>query len=56
MEAHFPHVSDRPWVARYPKDVPTHLAYPSEPAYWLLEDAAERFPDPRSRAATTGRY
>ena len=37
-------MSDRPWVAHYPKDVPTHLEYPAEPVYWLLEDAAERFP------------
>ncbi|MBN9517739.1 AMP-binding protein, partial [bacterium] len=44
MLAHIPRVSDRLWVAHYPKDVPTHLEYPSEPAYWLLEEAAGRFP------------
>lgn len=44
MLAHIPRVSDRPWVAHYPKDVPTHLEYPPEPAYWLLEEAAGRVP------------
>lgn len=44
MMPHGLRVSDQPWVACYPKGVPTHLAYPSEPASWLLEDAAERFP------------
>lgn len=45
MVASGPHTSQRAWFARYPKDVPTHLDYPAEPLFWLLEDAAERFPD-----------
>lgn len=44
MVARLSHVSDQPWVAHYPKDVATHLEYPPEPASWLLEDAAGRFP------------
>ena len=39
------HLPDRPWVAHYPRDVPAHLEYPAEPVYWLLEEAAERFPN-----------
>jgi long-chain acyl-CoA synthetase len=37
-------LSERPWVAHYPKDVPNHLEYPQEPIYWLLEEAARRVP------------
>jgi long-chain acyl-CoA synthetase len=36
---------DRPWFACYPHNVPPHLEYPPEPLSWLLEDAAERFPN-----------
>ena len=42
MLASAPHVSERPWFARYPQNVPTHLDYPAEPLFWLLESAAER--------------
>ena len=45
MVASAPHMSERNWFAHYPPDVPTHLEYPPEPLFWLLEDAAERFPD-----------
>jgi long-chain acyl-CoA synthetase len=33
------------WLDRYPSSVPPHLEYPREPLYWLLEQAAARFPD-----------
>ena len=39
------HLPERPWVAHYPRDVPTHLDYPTEPVHWLLEEAARRVPD-----------
>ena len=45
MVASAPHLSERIWFAHYPRDVPTHLEYPAEPLFWLLEDAAERFPN-----------
>jgi long-chain acyl-CoA synthetase len=35
----------RPWHAHYPAGVPLHLEYPREPLGWLLEQAAERFPN-----------
>lgn len=37
--------SDRPWVDHYPPGVSPHLNYPTEPAFWLLEEAARRAPD-----------
>ncbi|MFO0826186.1 MAG: long-chain fatty acid--CoA ligase [Gemmataceae bacterium] len=33
-----------PWVAHYPQGVPTHLEYPQQPVFWLLEQAARRNP------------
>jgi long-chain acyl-CoA synthetase len=45
MLASAQHVSERIWFAHYPQNVPTHLDYPAEPLFWLLESAAERFPD-----------
>ncbi len=45
MLAGIPHLSEQPWIARYPQGVPAHLEYPAEPAFWLLEQAAERSPD-----------
>lgn len=45
MVASAPHTSERVWFAQYPREVPTHLEYPPEPLSWLLEDAAEKFPD-----------
>jgi long-chain acyl-CoA synthetase len=38
-------IARHPWVSHYPSDVPTHLDYPAEPAYWLLEEAARKVPD-----------
>ena len=38
------HLPDRPWVAHYPRDVPTHLNYPDKPIHWLLEEAARQVP------------
>jgi len=35
----------RPWLNSYPADVPAMLTYPEEPVTWLLERAAERWPD-----------
>jgi long-chain acyl-CoA synthetase len=36
----------RPWLDSYPPDVPHSLApYPEKPAWSLLEESAERFPD-----------
>jgi long-chain acyl-CoA synthetase len=39
------HLSERPWVAHYPEGVPTHLEYPAQPVFWLLEHAAEQHPE-----------
>jgi long-chain acyl-CoA synthetase len=37
---------ERPWLRSYPPDVPHTLApYPERPVWWLLESAAQRFPD-----------
>jgi long-chain acyl-CoA synthetase len=36
--------STPPWVAHYPFCIPAHLDYPEEPVWWLLERAAEQFP------------
>ena len=33
-----------PWLTHYPTCVPKHLDYPDEPVWWLLEHAAELFP------------
>ncbi len=38
-------MSERTWVAHYPRDIPAHLEYPSEPVFWLLEEAARRAPN-----------
>jgi long-chain acyl-CoA synthetase len=37
-------LSERPWVAHYPREVALRLDYPPEPLHWLLEDAARRAP------------
>ncbi|MDB5309001.1 MAG: AMP-dependent synthetase and ligase [Gemmataceae bacterium] len=37
-------LSHHPWIAHYPQGVSPHLNYPPEPVYWLLEEAARRFP------------
>jgi len=34
----------RPWMARYAPGVPHTLDYPEEPAFWLLEQTAQRVP------------
>ena len=36
--------SSTPWLKHYPPCVPTHLDYPDEPVWWLLEHAAVTFP------------
>lgn len=36
--------SATPWLKNYPVCTPAHLGYPSEPVWWLLEHAVERFP------------
>jgi long-chain acyl-CoA synthetase len=33
-----------PWLDRYPFCIPAHLEYPEQPVWWLLERAAEQFP------------
>ncbi len=33
-----------PWLNHYPACVPRHLLYPDQPVWWLLEQAATRFP------------
>jgi long-chain acyl-CoA synthetase len=33
------------WLDRYPAAVPASLEYPHEPLHWLLEHAADRFPN-----------
>jgi long-chain acyl-CoA synthetase len=38
------HLSERPWAAHYPREVPIRLEYPHEPVYWLLEEAARQVP------------
>ena len=32
------------WLKHYPLCTPPHLEYPDEPVWWLLEHAAQRFP------------
>jgi long-chain acyl-CoA synthetase len=39
-------MSERPWLANYPSDVPRTLApFPEKSVYALLEESADRFPD-----------
>jgi long-chain acyl-CoA synthetase len=45
MLASAPHLSERIWFAKYPRDVPTHLEYPPKPLFWFLEEAAARSPN-----------
>lgn len=33
-----------PWLKSYPICTPAHLGYPNEPVWWLLEHAAQKFP------------
>lgn len=33
-----------PWVSHYPFCIPAHLEYPEQPVWWLLERAADQFP------------
>eukprot|EP00456_Euglypha_rotunda_P007414 TRINITY_DN1131_c0_g1_i2.p1 TRINITY_DN1131_c0_g1~~TRINITY_DN1131_c0_g1_i2.p1 ORF type:complete len:586 (+),score=123.89 TRINITY_DN1131_c0_g1_i2:3835-5592(+) len=33
-----------PWLKQYPNCMPAHLDYPAEPVWWLLKQAAEKFP------------
>ena len=33
-----------PWLTHYPACIPTHLDYPEEPVWWLLEQSAAKFP------------
>ncbi|MHC1784879.1 MAG: AMP-binding protein [Anaerolineaceae bacterium] len=35
---------DRPWLARYDKEVQQHLAYPSVPLYDFLQTSARKYP------------
>ncbi len=35
----------RPWYAAWPPGLPRSLEYPAVPAWWLLAQAVERFPD-----------
>jgi len=35
----------RPWLENYPDGVPTTLEYPTQPLWWLLQTAADEFPD-----------
>ena len=38
--------SGRPaWLEHYPAGVPARLEYPKQPLYWLLEQAAQQFPN-----------
>ena len=34
-----------PWLTHYPTCVPTHLEYPDEPVWWLIDHAAAKFPN-----------
>ena len=36
---------EAPWREHYPSNVPTHLGYPAQAAWCLLERAAEESPD-----------
>jgi long-chain acyl-CoA synthetase len=39
-------MSERPWLANYPPDVPPTLApFPKKSVYALLEESASRFPE-----------
>src|SRR5262245_8958542 len=33
-----------PWLNRYPACVPSHLEYPQQPVWWLLDRAMDQFP------------
>jgi long-chain acyl-CoA synthetase len=33
-----------PWLSHYPACTPAHLNYPDEPVWWLLDNAARRYP------------
>ncbi|MBX3436086.1 MAG: long-chain fatty acid--CoA ligase [Planctomycetaceae bacterium] len=37
--------AEKPWLKHYPQGVPAELSYPRQRLGWLLEQAAERFPD-----------
>ena len=42
-----PRVDDphRPWLRYYPDWVPSRLEYPTQPVWWLLDQAASRYPN-----------
>ncbi len=40
-----PTVPERPWLRRYPADVPAHLEYPSQVIPEILEEAATKWPE-----------
>jgi long-chain acyl-CoA synthetase len=46
LEAKLPAVErvPAPWLSHYTACVPTHLDYPDEPVWWLLDRAAAQFP------------
>jgi long-chain acyl-CoA synthetase len=35
----------RPWLRHYPEFVPAHLEYPHRPVWWLLDQAAAKYPE-----------
>jgi len=38
-------MSEKPWLARYDEGVPHHIDYPEVPLFYLLEEAARKYPD-----------
>ncbi len=45
MLGELPQALSAPWVARYPRGIPAHLDYPTEPVHWILEETTRRSPD-----------
>jgi long-chain acyl-CoA synthetase len=38
-------MSEKPWLARYDEGVPHHIDYPEVPLFYLLEEAARKYPN-----------
>ncbi len=45
VEEAFKAYASRPWLRHYDDGVPSDVEVPEKPLYWILEEAAKRFPD-----------
>ncbi|MCE4609405.1 MAG: AMP-binding protein, partial [Desulfurococcales archaeon] len=41
----FEKYSSKPWLKSYDEGVPSEIEIPEKPLYWILEQAAEQFPN-----------